>query len=114
MGWGMMYYFVPILLQAADVESWAVAGGILGTGVLLSAAGDSPLPVHADSDVPAIWSCAVDDRVGVCGADSDHQLRRDAVGNRDVVREQSAVAIFLHRDRVLLPDLLAVCTAESR
>ena len=62
LGWGLMYYFVPIMLRKPIWSHGLVAGRILGAGVLLSAAGNPPLPVHADSHVPAVRGHRLDDR----------------------------------------------------
>ena len=66
--------------QEADLEPRPVAGRLLGTGVLLSAARHSPLPVHADPDVPAVRGRHLDDRRGIGGDDGDHQLLRHDLG----------------------------------
>ena len=101
LGWGLMYYFVPILLQQADLEPRAVAGRLLGTGVLLSADRHPPLPLHADSDVPAVRGGHLDDRRRDGGHDRDHQLLRHDLGLGPGDRHQPADPLVLHRHGLL-------------
>ena len=65
--------------EEADLEPRPVAGRLLGAGVLLSAPGNSPLPLHADPDVPAVRGGDLDDRGGAGGHDGHHQLPRHAL-----------------------------------
>ena len=86
LGWGMMYYFVPIILKATDLEPRSVAGGLLGPGLLLSAERHPSLPVHADPDVSAVWCGGCDRRRRAGRDDGHHQLCRERSGVRDATR----------------------------
>ncbi len=68
--------------EEADLEPRAVAGRLLGAGLLLSAQRHPPFPLHADPDVPAVRGDHLDDRRRAGGDHGDHQLLRAPSGAR--------------------------------
>ena len=78
LGWGLMYYFVPILLKKPIWSHGLSLVGILGPGVLLPAERHPPLPLHADPDVPPIRRGDLDDRRRNGRDDGDREFLHDS------------------------------------
>ncbi len=109
---------IDVLLRAdhaaqADLESRAVAGRLLGVGVLLSAQRHSPFPVHAHSDVPAARGDHRDRGRGDGGDHGDHQLLRHDLGIGAAARHQSAHSLVLYRHGLLRDHVYAVRHASD-
>ena len=83
LGWGMMYYIVPIILQASDLEPRLSLVGFWGLAFLLSAARHPPLSLHTNPDVPSVRSGDLHHRRRVCRGYGGHQLHRHDVGRRE-------------------------------
>ena len=91
----------------------AVAGRLLGAGVLLSAQRHPSLPLHADSDVPATRGHHLD----YCRRDGrdhgDHQLLRHDLGIGPAIGHEPADPLVLYRHGVLRHHLPAVRDADD-
>ena len=62
LGWGLMYYFVPILLKKPIWSHGLSLVGFWGLAFFYPLTGHPPLPLHADPDVPPVRGGHLDDR----------------------------------------------------
>ena len=80
LGWGLMYYFVPVMLKKPMWSHGLSLVGFWGLAFFYPLNGIHHFLVHADPHVPAVWSHRLDDRRGDGGDDRDRQLLRHDLG----------------------------------
>ncbi len=113
LGWGSMYFFVPILLKNANVVTRVVIGWFLGLGILLSTPRDSPLPVHTNSDVLTVWCSHFDNRRRTGGVYGDCELLWNIVRQRSRSLYQHSTPLVLLWHGQLFYHLLPMCSASD-
>ena len=111
LAWGLMYYFVPILLKKPIWSHGLSLVGFWGLAFFYPLAGDPPLPAHPDSDVPAVWGGDLHHRRGVGGHHGGDQLLRHDLGFGPGGDHQPADSLVLYRHGDVLHHLCAVCSA---
>ncbi len=111
LGWGLMYYFVPILLKKPIWSHGLSLVGFWGLAFFYPLQGIhhflyTPIPMFLQYGA-VVSTIAVE-----LGRDNgDHQLLRIDLGQRGCCSHEPADSLVLHRDDLLLPDMPAVCVS---
>ena len=108
LGWGLMYYFVPILLKKPIWSHGLSLVGFWGLAFFYPLNGIHHFLYTPIPDFLQYGAIVVDGRGGVRRDDSDHQLLRHDLGRRSAMVTQLADPLVLHRNGAVLHHLCSV------